>query len=70
MTRSPAADDRRRRLRLQSLLSLLVVALGAVLLVYMVVVESEPGALPLGLLAAGIAWYASTRIRLRTLTSR
>lgn len=38
-------------------------ALGLCLLVYMIVVESEPGAIPLLLLLFGIGWLISTRFR-------
>ena len=55
--------DPGKKLRLHTILSVLVIVLGVVLLTYMVVVESEPGALPLGLTALGIGWYVVTRRR-------
>jgi hypothetical protein len=46
-------------------LSLLVVALGVALLIYMITVEDEPGALPLALIVGGIAWLVIARVRIR-----
>lgn len=43
--------------------SLAVAALGLALLAMMVVTEGEPGALPLGLLLAGVAGYATAWLR-------
>ena len=49
--------------RSHTVVSGLVAALGVGLLIYMVVVESEPGALPLLLIAAGGGWYLAARFR-------
>lgn len=38
-------------------LSLLTILLGAVLLIYMIKVEDEPGAVPLILIIFGIVWF-------------
>ncbi|WP_330946014.1 hypothetical protein [Thermomonas sp. LB-4] len=43
--------------------SLAVAALGLALLVMMVTTEGEPGALPLGLVSAGVAGYATAWLR-------
>lgn len=43
--------------------SLVVAALGLALQVMMVTTEGEPGALPLGLLLAGVAGYATAWLR-------
>ena len=43
----------------------LVIALGLVLMAYKIVADSEPGLIPLALVAAGITWYAVTRARNR-----
>ena len=51
---------------MRPLLPLLVIGLGAVLLVFMVVTEDEPGALPLLLLLVGTIWYFVARSRART----
>lgn len=49
----------------QAVLSALTVVLGVALLVYMVTVESEPGAIPLLLIAAGTGWFLVIRRRAR-----
>ncbi|HEX2052595.1 MAG TPA: hypothetical protein VHJ78_02570 [Actinomycetota bacterium] len=49
-----------------AVLSALTVLLGVVLLIYMVTVESEPGAIPLLLIVVGGAWYLITRARVRS----
>jgi hypothetical protein len=54
-----------RKLLVHTLLSLLVIALGIALLIYMITVEDEPGALPLALTLGGIAWLIIARIRMR-----
>ncbi|MFW5972699.1 MAG: hypothetical protein ACOCTG_01810 [Bacteroidota bacterium] len=51
----------RSRSDVQSVLSLLTVVVGAVLLIYMVRVESEPGAIPLLLVISGTVWYLVAR---------
>jgi uncharacterized membrane-anchored protein len=48
------------------LLPALTVLIGGVLLTYMVSVESEPGAIPLLLIALGSGWYFLTRYRFRS----
>lgn len=45
---------------------LLIACVGLGLLVYMVSVEGEPGALPLVLLALGVGWYLVARARRRS----
>lgn len=52
--------------RVHTLLSALTVVLGVVLLIYMVVAEGEPGALPLLLIAVGTGWFLVLRTRLRS----
>lgn len=47
----------RRKLKWGKWLSLLTILLGVVLLVYMVIVEDEPGALPVLLLLIGIVLF-------------
>jgi hypothetical protein len=44
----------------------LLIAIGLALLAYMIVVESEPGLVPLLLIGAGIGWYLAARARLRS----
>ncbi|MEF2551958.1 hypothetical protein VQ042_11405 [Aurantimonas sp. A2-1-M11] len=49
----------------QKLVALGIGAVGLVLLVMMVVVESEPGAIPLALLLIGVVGYISGHMRER-----
>ena len=49
----------------RTLIPLLVTAVGALLLVYMVYAEGEPGLLPLLLVVGGLAGYAVARTRSR-----
>ena len=49
--------------RIQTVLSLLVLAAGLGLLAMMVVSEGEPGALPLALILIGGVWLGATRLR-------
>jgi len=51
------------RIGTQGWIAATVAALGAVLLGYMVVVESEPGLLPLVLIVVGVAWFFVARRR-------
>jgi hypothetical protein len=60
--------DAGRNQRVQSILSTITIVLGLVLLVYMVTVEDEPGALPLLLIVVGIGWKLVTRYRVRSRT--
>lgn len=54
----------RKRL-VHTALSLLAIALGVALLIYMITVEDEPGAVPLALIAGGIVWLVIARVRMR-----
>lgn len=54
------------KLKLYKLLSVLTIVIGTVLLIYMIVVESEPGALPLLMIIMGTGWYFITRTRIRS----
>jgi hypothetical protein len=44
-------------------LSLLVTAIGAVLLTFMITVEGEPGAIPLLVFLLGAGWFVLTLVR-------
>jgi len=48
------------------MLSVLTIVLGIALLVFMIIVENEPGAIPLLLIVIGTGWYFLTRYRLRS----
>lgn len=52
-----------QNLRVQTVLPILTIALGVLLLVYMIIVEDEPGAVPLGLIVLGVGWLVATRVR-------
>ena len=54
----------------QSLLAASLLALGLLLVAFMVTTEGEPGALPLGLVLAGSIWLALARWRARRHASR
>jgi len=47
------------------ILSLLTVFLGFVLLIYMIRVEDEPGALPLLLIITGVVWFIINRNQIK-----
>jgi len=47
------------------ILSLLTVFLGFVLLIYMIKVEDEPGALPLLLIITGVVWFIISRNQIK-----
>ncbi|MEX0722507.1 MAG: hypothetical protein WD053_01450 [Gracilimonas sp.] len=58
--------NRSKKLRMHKLLSLLTIFIGLLLVTFMIVVESEPGAVPLVLLLVGTGWYFTTRSRIRS----
>jgi hypothetical protein len=51
--------------KLHLLLSLLLLLVGLSFMAYMIIVESEPGAVPLILVLTGIAWFFTTLVRSR-----
>lgn len=55
-----------KKTSMQSLLSKLVIAIGILLMVFMITTESEPGALPLFLILVGTIWFFITKFRLRS----
>ena len=55
------------RIKKQIGFSLILLSLGLLLLVYMIVVEDEPGAVPLFLVATGTIWFLIARFRLRSI---
>lgn len=50
----------------QPILSALTFALGVILLIFMITVEGEPGAIPLLLIVLGGGWYLTARARIRS----
>jgi zinc transporter ZupT len=59
-------QDSGRKTKVHTALAMVTIVLGAILLAYMVTVESEPGALPLLLLVVGGVWLLVTRARIRS----
>lgn len=49
------------KLKIHSLLSVLTIVVGVALLIFMVVTEDEPGAIPLLLIICGTVWYFTAR---------
>ncbi|MFP8488841.1 hypothetical protein ACKGJO_07040 [Gracilimonas sp. Q87] len=58
-----------KKLKMHTLLSLLTIFIGIALLTFMVIVENEPGAIPLALILVGTGWYFFTRSKIRSLQS-
>lgn len=54
------------RLRVHGVLSKLTIAVGVVLMAGKILVDSEPGAIPLLLTLAGTGWYLTVRARSRS----
>ena len=51
------------RYTLHKVIALTIVLIGLVLLIYMITVESEPGALPLFLILLGVIWFVISKKR-------
>jgi hypothetical protein len=62
-----ALTPAQQKLKVHMLLALLAMALGGLLLGVMIVLEGEPGLVPLALIAAGTGWFFVTRYRGRRL---
>lgn len=56
----------RKKLKLNSLLSVLVIVLGFIVLLYGILVEGEPTLVALLLILGGGGWYFITRARVRS----
>lgn len=54
-----------KNLKTHTLLSVLTILIGFVLLIYMIVVEDEPGAIPLILVVCGTGWLLYARFGTR-----
>lgn len=59
-----------KKLKTHKLLAILAITFGILLLSYMIVIEGEPGAVPLLLITAGTGWYFYARSRSRTKSHR
>lgn len=58
--------DNGNKQKIHSLLSILTTVFGITLLIFMIVVEDEPGALPLLLIVGGAGWYFIARAQIRS----
>jgi len=58
--------DNTKKLKMHSLLSVLTLVMGVALLIFMIVVEDEPGAIPLLLIVVGTGWYFINQNRIRS----
>lgn len=54
-----------QKLKLGKMLSVLTMLLGTTLMIYMITVEDEPGALPLALIIIGIVWLIINRYQIK-----
>jgi c-di-AMP phosphodiesterase-like protein len=52
-------------LKMNRILSLALMLIGTILLVFMITVEDEPGALPLFLLLVGTVWFFINRYQIK-----
>lgn len=52
-----------KKLKISRLLSIITVAIGILLLTYMILVEDEPGAIPLMLITLGFGGFLVTRFK-------
>lgn len=55
-----------KKLQYQTILSSVVLAVGFMLLVFMIITEDEPGAIPLLLILTGTIWFFITHLRKRS----
>ena len=54
-----------QKLKFNSIFSILTILLGVALLIFMIKVEDEPGALPLLLIIIGTIWFIINRVRIK-----
>ncbi|MEP0006197.1 MAG: hypothetical protein ABJ387_02970 [Balneola sp.] len=47
----------------QRTLSIVLITVGLILMIFMITVEDEPGAIPLFMILSGIVWFFKTRLR-------
>lgn len=58
--------DNSKKLKMQTLLSVLTIVVGFVLMVLKMYADSEPGAIPLLLIVVGAGWYFITQSQIRS----
>ena len=56
------------KLKQQKIISMIITFLGIILLIYMITVEDEPGAIPLLMIVGGTVWFFITKSRIKSLT--
>ena len=61
-----AIQNTSEKLKRHTLISVITIAIGVVLMIYMIFVEDEPGGIPLLLIVFGIGGYFVTRVRIRS----
>jgi len=54
-----------QKLKTSRLLSTLIILSGALLMIYMITIEDEPGALPLLLIISGAGWFILNQILIK-----
>ena len=52
------------KLKTQKIISMIITFLGIILLIYMITVEDEPGAIPLLMIVGGTVWFFITKSRI------
>ena len=63
---SSTIEDIMEKLKVQTRLSVLTIAIGLVLMIYKIYADSEPGLIPILLVVLGSGWYFITRARIRS----
>lgn len=58
------------KFQIQKIIALFVAIIGLVLLVFMIVIEDEPGAIPLGMILIGSIWFILINKKLKSIQSR
>ena len=58
--------DIMKKLNMHTRISVIIIAIGLVLMMRQMYADSEPGAIPLLLVVLGIGWYFITRARIRS----
>ena len=66
MSTDNSAQDAGTKLKTHARLAALTIGIGVALMIFMIVTEDEPGAIPLLLIVAGTGWYLVTRARIRS----
>lgn len=56
-----------KKLKINRILSVIVLLFGLLLMSYMIIMESEPGALPLFILITGGIWFAINQMNIKNI---